>query len=111
MSTLADPGVLEAVDAFIAERTDDLVGLVRSLVGYDTVSVDLSPGSDHRQNEEAQLQEFVGGRLARLGADVDQFEPDAAALRNHPMMPPWHHCDRLPTLGDRPRGGHRRGYP
>ena len=52
--------------------------------GFDTVSVDLSPGSDHRRNEEAQLQEFVGTRLGGLGAEVDQFEPDAAALRRPP---------------------------
>ena len=37
---------MKAVDEFITERTDDLVGLVRSLVGFDTTSVDLSPGSD-----------------------------------------------------------------
>jgi acetylornithine deacetylase len=86
----------EAVDAFIAERTGELVEFVRTLVGFNTVSVDLSPGSEHRENEEAELQTFVADRLAGLGADIDQFEPDAAALRDHPMMPPWHHWKGRP---------------
>jgi acetylornithine deacetylase len=95
-----DPGLVEAVDDFIAERSDDLVGLVRDLVGFDTVSVDLSPDSEHRENEERQLQELVAGRLAGLGAEIDQFEPDANALRDHPMMPPWHHWKGRPiTVG------------
>ena len=105
MATRPDAGVMKAVDEFITERTDDLVGLVRSLVGFDTVSVDLSPGSDHRRNEEAQLQEFVGTRLGGLGAEVDQFEPDAAALRSHPMMPPWHHWEGRPITVATLRGG------
>jgi hypothetical protein len=58
------------------------------MVGCSTVSVDLSPGSEHRENEEARIQALLGDRLAGLGAGVDQFEPDADALRNHPMMPP-----------------------
>jgi acetylornithine deacetylase len=91
MSAREDAGVVKAVDDFIAERTDDLVQLVRTLVGFDTVSVDLSPGSEHGTNQEGELQQFVAERLASLGAEVDLFEPDAASLRNHPMMPPWHH--------------------
>jgi acetylornithine deacetylase len=96
MSTREEPGVLEAVDDFVAERTDDLVDLVRTLVGFETVSVDLSPGSEHRTNHEGPLQRFVAERLAGLGAEVDQFEPDAASLRSHPMMPPWHHWEGRP---------------
>jgi acetylornithine deacetylase len=86
----------EAVDAFIRERSEDLVGLVRAMVACDTVSVDLSPGSDHRENEEARIQELLADRLAASGAAVDQFEPDAAELRDHPMMPPWHHWKGRP---------------
>ena len=63
---------------------------------FDTVSVDLSPGSEHRENQERELQEFVAERLGALGARVDLFEPDAPALRDHPMMPPWHHWHGRP---------------
>jgi acetylornithine deacetylase len=89
-------GLEEAVDSYIQERTDDLVDLVRRMVGFNTVSVDLSPGSEHRENEERGLQEFLAERLAGLGAAIDQFEPDAGALRDHPMMPPWHHWKGRP---------------
>jgi acetylornithine deacetylase len=89
-------GLDEAVDSFIEERTEDLVELVRTMVGFNTVSVDLSPGSEHRENEESGLQQFLADRLAGLGADIDQFEPDAATLRDHPMMPPWHHWKGRP---------------
>ena len=91
-----DPGLAEGIDAFVTERTGDLVELVRRLVAFDTVSVDLSPGSEHTENEERGLQEVVAERLRRLGAEIDLFEPDAAALRDHPMMPPWHHWEGRP---------------
>jgi acetylornithine deacetylase len=95
-----DAGAVVAVDAFIEDRLDDLVALTRELVRFDTVSVDLAPGSEHRDNDEAALQEMVGGVLADLGADVDQWEPDAGELRDHPMMPPWHHWQGRPlTVG------------
>ena len=86
----------EAVDSFIHERTEDLVELVCSMVGCNTVSVDLSPGSEHRENEELKLQELLADRLAGVDAVIDQFEPDARALRDHPMMPPWHHWKGRP---------------
>jgi acetylornithine deacetylase len=42
----------------------------------------------------------VGQRLARLDASVDQWEPDAEAFADHPMMPPWHHWRERPlTVG------------
>jgi len=87
----SDPGRAQAIDAFIVERAGDLVELVRTLVGFNTVSVDLSPGSEHRENQERELQEFVSERLGALNAGIDLFEPDAGDLRDHPMMPPWHH--------------------
>jgi acetylornithine deacetylase len=95
-ATELDAGVAREIDAFIADRTDDLVSLTRSLVRFETVSVDLSPGSEHRTNQEGALQEYIGGVLAGLGAAVDQWEPDVTELRDHPMMPPWHHWEGRP---------------
>jgi len=91
---------LAAVDDFITSHEQDLVELVRTLVGFDTTSVDLSPGSEHTDNDEAELQAFVGKRLTELGARVDQWEPDPADFSGHPMMPSWHHWrDRPLTVG------------
>ena len=115
-----DPGGLEALDDLIGERQDELIGIVQSLVRFDTTSVDLEPGSTHTRNEERALQEYVAERLAVIGAQVDQFEPDPASLRDHPMMPPWHHWhDRPITVATLPGQGigrslshqraHRRG--
>jgi acetylornithine deacetylase len=98
-----------AVDEFISSHTADLVDLVRSLVRLDTTSVDLSPGSQHTENQEAELQALVGERLEALGAEVDQWEPDPAEFADHPMMPPWHHWRNRPiTVGTlRGTGGGR----
>jgi acetylornithine deacetylase len=90
----------KAVDRYIESNSDDLVELVRSLVRFDTTSVDLSPGSAHTTNQETDLQAYVGERLAAIGAEVDQWEPDAAEFADHPMMPPWHHWRGRPlTVG------------
>jgi acetylornithine deacetylase len=91
-----DPGLLSAADELLVERGDELVGLVQTLVRFDTTSVDLEPGSDHTSNQERALQEYVSGRMAAIGASVDLFEPDASALLRHPMMPPWHHWHDRP---------------
>jgi acetylornithine deacetylase len=101
-----DHGMVGALDELIQERRDDLVALVQSLVRFDTTSVDLEPGSTHRHNEERALQEFVAERLSRIGADVDLFEPDPESLRDHPMMPAWHHWrDRPITVATLPGAG------
>jgi acetylornithine deacetylase len=99
-------GEVEAFDEAVAERTEALVELVQALVRLDTTSVDLEPGSQHTENEEAELQALVAERLTASGAEVDQFEPDPASLRSHPMMPPWHHWrDRPITVATRRGAG------
>ena len=80
-----------AVDDYIGSHEDELVEIVQALVRFDTTSVDLSPGSDNVTNEEAKLQEYVATQLEAIGADVDQWEPDAREFADHPMMPEWHH--------------------
>jgi len=97
------------VDEYLEDHTDELVEIVRTLVGFDTTSVDLSPGSTHRANDEAELQAYIGEELAAIGAEVDQWEPDPAEFADHPMMPPWHHWENRPiTVGTvRGSGGGR----
>jgi acetylornithine deacetylase len=89
-----------AVDDWIRAHEDDLVELVRTLVRFDTTSVDLSPGSAHTENEEAALQAVVAERLRATAAEVDQWEPEPETFADHPMMPPWHHWRNRPlTVG------------
>jgi acetylornithine deacetylase len=104
-----DERTLAELDELIFERQAGLVELVQSLIRFDTTSVDLEPGSTHTVNEERALQELVAERLSAIGAAVDQFEPDPESLRDHPMMPPWHHWhDRPITVGTvAGRGGGR----
>ena len=97
---MLDAGLAAALDAAVADRTDELVDLVRSFVRLDTTSVDLEPGSEHMTNAEGELQALISDRLSGIGAEVDQFEPDPETLRGHPMMPPWHHWRGRPmTVG------------
>ena len=68
----------------IAEREDELVGLLRTLIGFDTVTF----ASGALPREEEALQRYLGDRLAARGAAVSVAEPDAALVAGHPMVPP-----------------------
>jgi acetylornithine deacetylase len=68
----------------IAARGDELVELAGTLIGFDTTARD--PGDPPRQ--EADLQQYLASRLAAAGAEIDLFEPDAAALQGKPLVPP-----------------------
>jgi acetylornithine deacetylase len=88
------------VDAYVDAHEPDLVALTQALVRFDTTSVDLSPGSRHRANEEPACQAFAAGELRSSGFEIDQWEPAAADFAGHPMMPPWHHWEGRPiTVG------------
>lgn len=68
----------------IAAERDRLVDLAGRLVGFDTTARQV--GDPPRQ--EAALQEYLAERLSRVGATVDVWEPDAAALAGKPLVPP-----------------------
>jgi len=67
----------------IARREDDLVELVRTLVGFDTTTH--TAGAAPRQ--EAELQEHLAERLRACGADVQVWEPEPELVAGHPMVP------------------------
>jgi acetylornithine deacetylase len=67
----------------VAARESELVDLLRTLVGFDTVTHE--PGTPPRQ--EAALQEHLARRLRAAGATVELSEPDPTHFRGHPMMP------------------------
>ena len=84
----------------VAARRDDLVALTCELVAFDTVTH--TPGAAPRQ--ERALQEHLAALLRAHGADVALHEPDAAALRPHPMVPEELTFDGRPQLVARFRG-------
>ena len=68
----------------IADGREDLVALAGALIGFDTTA--RNPGDPPRQ--ESGLQEYLASRLGSAGAEIDLFEPDAAALAGKPLVPP-----------------------
>ncbi len=79
LSTL-EQSVCERIAAGRAELTD----LTSTLISFDTTARE--PGDPPR--EEAQLQGYLAERLRTIGAEVDLFEPDAAAMAGRPLVPP-----------------------
>ena len=87
------------VDA-VAARREALVALTRELVAFDTVTH--TAGDPPRQ--ERALQEHLAALLRSHGAEVELHEPDAAALRPHPMVPEELTFEGRPQLVARFRG-------
>ncbi len=93
------PSEQRVADA-IAARRDALVALAGELIAFDTVTH--TAGAAPRQ--ERALQEHLAARLRRHGAEVELHEPDASALRPHPMVPGDLEFDGRPQLVARFRG-------
>ncbi len=72
------------VVAEIAEGRDDLVRLVTDLVGFDTTA--RNTGDPPRQ--EADLQTYLGKRLAARGAAIDIWEPTSADVAGSRQVEP-----------------------
>jgi acetylornithine deacetylase len=68
----------------IAQREQELVELAATLIGFDTTA--RNPGDPAR--DEAPLQGYLAQRLRQAGAEIDLFEPDAAAMAGQPLVPP-----------------------
>jgi acetylornithine deacetylase len=79
----------------VARRRDDLAGLLRELVAFDT----RAPDADHTARDEAALQEHVAARLRAAGLAVRVWEPEAGELppSRYPI-PQWHHFQGRPQL-------------
>ena len=93
------PTEQRVVDA-LAARRDALVALTSELIAFDTVTH--TAGSAPRQ--ERALQEHLAALLRGHGAEVELHEPDASALRPHPMVPDELEFDGRPQLVARFRG-------
>jgi acetylornithine deacetylase len=65
--TTAEQRVLDAIE----QRTDELVALTTTLIGFDTTA----RGPDDPPRDERALQEHLAARLRAAGAEVDLWEP------------------------------------
>ncbi len=86
----------QVCDAVAAAR-DELVELLRTLIGFDTTAH--AVGQPAR--EEAALQEHLAGRLGGAGAAILLEEPDVASLRGHPFVPEGFDFSGRPQLAAR----------
>ena len=93
------PTEQRVVDA-VGSRREAIVALTRELVAFDTVTH--TPGAPPRQ--ERALQEHLAALLSACGAEVALHEPDASALRPHPMVPEELTFEGRPQLVARMRG-------
>ncbi len=84
----------------IGRRRDELVRLATDLIGFDTTARNV--GDPPRA--EADLQEYLAGRLGAAGAEIDLWEPDAGELRGKPLVPPGLDFAGRPQLIARLRG-------
>src|SRR4051812_45528352 len=84
MSTQLDADEQRLV-ARVSERRDDLVALIRELIGYDTTS---RSGTDEPAREEAALQGALAARLEAHGAEIDLWEPAPEDVADHPLSVP-----------------------
>ncbi|MGW6139344.1 ArgE/DapE family deacylase [Streptomyces sp. NPDC055144] len=81
--------------AEIDRRTDDLIRLTTDLVGFDTT---VRGDAAEPARDEADLQEYLAGRLRAAGATVDVFTPKPGDLPASPQTPPGLGFDGRPQL-------------
>jgi acetylornithine deacetylase len=67
----------------LAQREDDLVDLLTTLIGFNTVTH--TPGAAPR--DEEALQRLIAGRLATRGARVSVEEPEPSLVAGHRIVP------------------------
>jgi acetylornithine deacetylase len=85
----------------VAAAEDELVELVRRLVGFDTTTHTAGAGP----REEAALQAYVAERLRAAGGSVRVWEPEPTLVEGHRMIPEGFTFDGRPQLVARFAGG------
>jgi acetylornithine deacetylase len=78
----------------IERRRDDLVALATDLIGFDTISRDI----EDPPREEADLQEYLAGRLRTLGAEAEVWEPTPEDVAGSRLVPPGLRFDGRPQM-------------
>lgn len=65
----------QRVNQWIDQNEETIVGFLQDLLRIPSVTGDEGP-----------VQEFIAGQLQKMGLSVDVFEPDLAALKQHPAF-------------------------
>ena len=81
----------------IERRRDELVALATDLIGFDTTSRDL----EDPPREEADLQEYLAGRLRSAGAETEVWEPTPEDVAGSRLVPPGLRFDDRPQMAAR----------
>lgn len=66
---------------------------LKSLIACDSSAVDMGRGG-----REGPVQALIAARLRALGAELDIFEPDDAAMAGHPEHNPGHRYEGRPNV-------------
>ena len=83
MSAMGLTASERAVVQAVARRRDELVELLRALIGFDTVT----PRSARRRARRPRCSASLGARLASCGAEVRVAEPEPVVVAGHPTVP------------------------
>ena len=90
-----------AVVEHIAAHEDELVALVSDLIGFDTTA---RAAPDDSARDERALQEYLSGRLARVGAECDLWEPRFEEVAGSKLAPAGLDFEGRPQLAATFRG-------
>ena len=77
-------GLEQRVVDEIGSRRDELVALAGDLIRFDTEARE----PEDPARDEAALQEYLAGRLAPLGAEIDLWEPAPEDVAGSRLVPP-----------------------
>ncbi len=89
--------VEERIRAAVSAGREELTELLSALIGFDTTARELHDPP----RQEADLQEYLGGRLRAAGASVDIWEPDPADVAGSRQIPAGLGFDGRPQMAAR----------
>lgn len=80
--------LLDSISAAVSQRHEETVALLQELVRVPSVNPYFT--GTHEDSREGEVQDILAGRLERLGAQRDQWEPDSAELARHAGGPGYY---------------------
>jgi acetylornithine deacetylase len=78
----------ESVVNWIDDHREEVIAFLQELLRIPSVTPWFKPAAE--ESREADVQDRIGKRLAAIGAEVKQWEPNAAALREYAGKPGYY---------------------